>query len=528
MSTPDRLRCEVAVVGGGPVGAALAITLAQHGVDVVLIEKHASPQPVPKGQNLTQRTVEHFRRWGIADELTNARTMTDDQVSAGMTAYGSLSSGHAYPWMRRGGVAEYYSAKNMRLPQYRTEAVLRERTAAFAGIRALWEWEGVAVSQDDDAARVIARSRTTGEEITVVADYVVGADGSGSIVREAAGITQTRADHDRLMVLAVFRSPDFDAVMSAYPDAAFVNVMEPELEGYWQFFGRVDASETWFFHCPVDPSSTAETLDLAPILARAAGRAIDFDIQYLGFWDLRFTLADSYRAGRVFVAGDAAHSHPPYGGYGINSGFEDARNLGWKLAATLGGWGGETLLDSYDAERRPVFAATRDEFIEKAIFDDRAFFAAHSPERDAAAFAAAWQARSSDAVDEVDRFEPHYDGSPVIASSGTTSAVGAHSHAARAGHHLAPGRTDAGDEVFAALGSGFTLLHAPDADPAAFVAEAEPLGVPLAVVALDEASAARYEAGFVLVRPDQFVAWRAGASVAIHAADVLETAIGRR
>src|SRR5204862_5266447 len=116
----------------------------------------------------------------------------------------------------------------------------------------------------------------------------------------------------------------------------------------------------------------------------------DVEFEHIGFWDLRFMLADSYRQGRIFVAGDAAHSHPPYGGYGVNSGLEDARNLGWKLAASLQGWGGERLLDSYDAERRPVFASTIRDFIAKSIEDDHQFLDAYDPQRDRTAFQQAW------------------------------------------------------------------------------------------------------------------------------------------
>lgn len=519
------LRTSVAIVGGGPVGVGLAITLAQQGIDVVLVEKHALPQPVPKGQNLTQRSAEHFRTWGIEGELYAARSMLETQQSTGMTAYGSLFSGYAYPWLRRSTVAPYYAAKNLRLPQYSTEAVLRERLTQLPSAQTMYEWAATAVSQDADHATVEIVSRTTSERAVIVADYVVGADGNGSLVLEAAGITETRADHDRLMMLLVFRSEDFEEVMKQYPDAAFLNVMNPEFEGYWQFFGRVDASDTWFFHCPVDPASTAETIALRPILERAVGRPIDFDVQYLGFWELRFTLADSYRAGRLFIAGDAAHGHPPYGGYGINTGFEDARNLGWKLTAEIQGWAGASLLDSYDAERRPVFASTRDDFIEKSIFADRDFLEAYDPARDRGTFERAWQARQSSTDDEVDRFEPNYAGSSLIGGLGRPSAVGKHRFAAQPGHHLAPGVTAGGGEVFAALGAGFTLLVAPGSAADGFAAAADELGIPLAVVEIDEDSARRYESDLVLVRPDQFVAW-VGTIAAANVNAVLAVAIG--
>ncbi|MFC7405763.1 FAD-dependent monooxygenase [Georgenia alba] len=527
---------DVAVVGGGPVGTALAISLAQQGVACTVIERHATPQRVPKGQNLTQRTMEHFRRWGIEDRLRAARTMGADQPAGGMTAYGSLLGEYRYPWLNRAWVREFYAAANERLPQYATETVLRDRATELDGVSVLHRWTADAIRQDEDGVTVGMESRD-GERREIRASYVVGCDGSRSRVREAAGITQTLADHDRVMVLLVFRSAEFDRIMERHPGVAFVNVMNPGLEGYWQFFGRVDAKETWFFHAPVDAADVRD-VDLRELLARAVGQEFDFAVEYLGQWDLRFALADSYRsgrAGRVLIAGDAAHSHPPYGGYGINSGFEDARNLAWKLAAQLHGWAGPALLDSYDAERRPVFASTRDDFIDRSIRDDRDFLAAYDPAADRAAFEAAWRHRDDGAEREVDAFEPNYAGSPVIVGAddgAAPSALGGHQMRARAGHHLAPGTTADGGEVFAALGSAFTLLAADATTAEPFRAAAEKLGVPLDVVVLDAASATRYESGLVLVRPDEYVAW-AGSAGTDDAADaagaeaVLARATGR-
>ena len=133
------------------------------------------------------------------------------------------------------------------------------------------------------------------------------------------------------------------------------------------------------------------------MLTRAVGQPFALELDYVGLWDLRVAIANDYRKGRAFVAGDAAHSHPPYGCYGINTGFEDARNLGWKLAAVIQGWGDEALLDSYYAERRPVFASTARDFIERFITEDRAFLETYNPDRDRAAFEAAWHSRNLDA-----------------------------------------------------------------------------------------------------------------------------------
>jgi len=204
----------------------------------------------------------------------------------------------------------------------------------------------------------------------------------------------------------------------------------------------------------------------------------------------------------VFIAGDAAHSHPPYGGYGINTGLEDARNLGWKLAATVQGWGGAGLLGSYDAERRPVFASTARDFIERFIREDREFLEAHAP--DDADFQEKWMGRNLDAA-EVQAFEPHYEGSPIIGGAGSPSARGNHDFIARPGHHLAPQMLSDGRNVYQALGSGFTLLTHNRASSAAAMADP---GVPVDLIdtLTDEARAA-YGADLILLRPDHYVAW---------------------
>jgi hypothetical protein len=393
----------------------------------------------------------------------------------------------------------------------------------------LYGWSAEQVLQEEQGASVVIAERETGARQILRGDYVVGCDGSRSVVRETAGITETRSDHDKLMVLLVFRSQGLHALLKRFPGKSYYNVLHPALKGYWQFFGRVDLGETWFFHAPVPAGTTAENFDFQAYLREAVGADFDIALDYVGFWDLRIAIADSFRKGRIFIAGDAAHSHPPYGGYGINTGLEDAANLGWKLAATLEGWGGPGLLDSYTEERRPVFASTARDFIEKAIQEDRDFLEAYSPERDREAFERKWRERHAGAKADINAFEPNYEGASIVWSDGgAPSALGSHSFAARAGHHLAPQPLSSGASVFDALGEGFALL-AFDAAPAAvqaFEAAAVALGIPLTLVADSRAGRRElYAATLVLVRPDQFVAW-AGETGAADARAVLQRAIG--
>lgn len=512
MHTP--LHTDVVIIGGGPVGLGLAIELGQRGIRCVLAERHTQPQHIPKGQNLTQRTMEHFHFWGAEPQLRAARTIPPEYGIGGLTAYGSLLSNYHYDWLQRELVKPFYFKDNERLPQYETEKVLRHRLAELPSVQTLYGWDCDSVVQDEHSATVTLLDRTNRTPQTIHAQYIVGCDGSRSTVREQAGLTQTLSDHDRRMVLLVFTSQELHTLLARFPGKSFYNVLHPDLKGYWKFFGRVDLGNTWFFHAPVPLGTTADNFDFKRYLHESVGAEFEVEFEHIGFWDLRFALADCYRANRVFIAGDAAHSHPPYGGYGVNSGLEDARNLGWKLAAVIQGWGHDALLDSYDAERRPVFASTIDDFIAKSIETDRLFLESHDPVRNPVAFDAAWQARSQGAIGEVHAFEPHYEGSPVICHAteptAPCSAKGSHQFKARPGHHLAPAMLNNGRNVYEELREGYTLLSIGNeaATEQVWRQAAIEAGVPFAIIHLDaDTELDRYEASWILVRPDQFVAW---------------------
>jgi len=286
----------------------------------------------------------------------------------------------------------------------------------------------------------------------------------------------------------------------------------------------------WFFHAPVPAGSRIETFDSLGLIREAAGFACTCDFEHLSFWNMRVAVAQEYQRGRVFIAGDAAHSHPPYGGFGLNNGLEDVVNLSWKIAACLQGWGGERLLASYSEERRPVFWETADDFITARIKRDAAFLHRYNPERDRAEFEAAWAGRISDIGSRFQQYEPNYEASPVVFGppGGKTSAHGTHMVKARAGHHLAPVALSSGQSTFEALGRGFTLLafDADDGGVARFTDAATRVGVPLTIVRDTRAGGREaYEAALVVVRPDQYVVW-SGEAVG-DARGVLLTATGR-
>jgi hypothetical protein len=330
------------------------------------------------------------------------------------------------------------------------------------------------------------------------------------------------------MVLAVFRSRDLHGGLERFPLRTTYRVLHPALAGIWWFFGRVDAAETWFFHAPVPKDATAANLDAESLIAQAAGFPVSCTFQYLGFWDLRVDIADTYQRGRAFIAGDAAHSHPPYGAYGLNTGLEDAVNLGWKLAAVLAKWGEPPLLDSYTAERRPIFVETG-QAITEGIASDRAFLSRYRPDRDRGEFERAWN-RLTAGDTAPSSYEPHYEGSPVVwgPAGSACSTHGQHTLQARPGHHLAPVVLSSGRNVFEQLGPGYTLIALTDqARPAlAFQTAARALRIPLRVLA-DTFAGPRtaYGSRLILVRPDQYVAWT-GDDLPADPAAVLRRVVG--
>jgi hypothetical protein len=302
-------------------------------------------------------------------------------------------------------------------------------------------------------------------------------------------------------------------MLQRFPPRSTYRVVAPYLKGYWAFFGRIDAEENFFFHAPLPEGSTPADLDVAQMLHQAVGREFPFALDHLGFWDLRVQVAKEYRSGRAFIAGDAAHTHPPYGGFGLNNGLEDAVNLSWKLAAVLQGWGGEGLLESYSPERQGVFADIGQNIIAAQIERDRGWLERWSPEADRAAFEAAFAEIASGGAELAVRdYEPHYEGSPVVAGppGAVISAHGEHTFRARAGHHLAPLALSSGQNALDALGRGYTLLalDAPAAAATAVEDAAAAIGMPLTVVADTFADGReQYGCRLVLVRPDQHVAW---------------------
>jgi len=211
MDMPAETATQVVIVGGGPVGLGLAIDLGQRGVSCVLVERYISPQPIPKGQNLTQRTLEHFYFWGAEAELRAARTIPPNYGIGGMTSYGTLLSGYRYDWLQRELVRPYYFTDNERLPQYATEAVLRQRLSQLQNVETVYGWSASGITQDAGGAQVTIAERNTDRQLVRHAS----SDRSHQPLGRLAGGVDLADDHAELYVGILRRLGDQPGVRDA-------------------------------------------------------------------------------------------------------------------------------------------------------------------------------------------------------------------------------------------------------------------------------------------------------------------------
>jgi 2-polyprenyl-6-methoxyphenol hydroxylase-like FAD-dependent oxidoreductase len=529
-------RYQVVIVGGGPVGVSLAIDLGQRGINVAVIERRREVGRIPKGQGLTFRTLEHFYFWNCVDEIRKARLLPPGYNIGGVLIYDNAMNEYWYPNnVARAKLDKFFFQKNERLPQYLTEEVVRARAAQIPNVTFYWEHTVKDVEQDDNGVRISASGEQWPyEDIEIEADYAVGCDGTRSITNIKQGIERHGTDLGYRMCLAVFKAPELNTAFERFGDKTTFLILNPKYKGAWQFFGRVGVEAgTFFFHAPVDPDTKpTDTEKVLAAMHEAAGFTFDAQFEHLGFWDLSIEVADTYRKGRVFIAGDAAHSHPPYGGHGLNSGLEDATNLGWKLGAKLQGWGSEKLLDTYTEERRPIFIQTGEEIIAGGVKRDGEWLDTYNPDKDKEAFEMAWGERIAQA-DKPWPYVVNYQGSSLVMNpeGGSPGVHGEYMDRARAGHHLAPTELSSGKNIYEELGIDYFTLFALDINDsvvAQFETAATKFNVPLKVVRdsfVDDRT--KYESQLMLIRPDQFLAWVSDGSD-IDADTVIATAVAAK
>jgi 2-polyprenyl-6-methoxyphenol hydroxylase-like FAD-dependent oxidoreductase len=527
----------VLIAGGGPVGLVLAIELGQRGISCLLVEQTDGAVHVPKATQLSTRTMEFCRRWGIADEAKRLGWPADQQGDfiylTSMVGYELARQ--VVPPRGRQQPLDYSPEGNLQCPQIFFDPLLLRLARAQPTVTIRHHTRLESFTQDAEHVQARIRDLQSGQEETVAASFLVGCDGFDGHVRKALGVKYEGSGVLSFSVTIYFRSRELAEVHDKGWGRFYRLIDET---GHWADLISIDGRELWrLTMLDLDPDATdMASFDVAGYMRRMAGADVPYEVLSVLPWKRLELVADRYREGRVFIAGDAAHVASPTGGLGANTGMGDAVDLGWKLAAVLDGWGGPGLLDSYEIERRPVAqAGVRFSSLvyeqEMALHGDSAI-TADTPEGAAQRQAFGEHYRSAprynnERAAETVKLGYCYAASPVVCPDGATSEQGTGRFApapvgpdaffvpsagvgARAPHAwLAPGRS-----TLDLFGNGFVLLRfGPTSIAADQLVQAAALRrVPLDVVDVPNREiAALYERALVLVRPDGHIAWRGDA-----------------
>ncbi|WP_174290882.1 FAD-dependent monooxygenase [Sphingomonas bacterium] len=510
----------VVIIGAGPSGLALANELGMRGVDCLVVERNDRVGYAPRAKTTNVRTRTHLRRWGIAGDLAAASPFGVDYPTD--VAFVTKLAGPLVARIENASNCapardERYPEHGQWIPQYKLEQVLREHAETLPSVRLQFSTEFAGATQDADGVTVTLKRVDTGEAETLTARYLVGADGARSGVREAIGAGMSGTYGLSRNYNIVFRAPGL-AEAHGHGPASMYWQLNPAMPG---LVGPMDKDDIWFFMPTRLPEGVTITKDLAATMIRqATGFDLPYEVLSSDEWVASSLIADRYRDRRIFLAGDACHLHPPFGGYGMNMGLADGVDLGWKLAATVCGWGGPALLDSYEVERRPIHEAVMAEatanhaVLSNDLWRDGIEEPGEAGER--------LRAEVGERIVGAKQREFHtlgtvlggcYGSSPVIVSEAAPTSPSdsrVYIPTSRPGC-LAPHRWRAdGSSLYDAFANKFALLCRPEAEPADVErATAQAGNVPLSVVHLTEEEAgALYPARLTLVRPDQFVAWR--------------------
>ncbi|GAB3344773.1 FAD-dependent monooxygenase [Modestobacter lapidis] len=358
---PDR-HVPVLVVGGSLVGLSTSVLLAGHGVPHLLVERHRGTAIHPRAASFHQRTMEIFRSAGLQEAVEQAAAEEFVQNGA-IVSVETLTSDEVTYFYRsfNEGVEGLSPTSRLFITQIGLEPLLRDR-ARDRGAEHLYGTELVSFEQDDDGVTSVIRSRDDGSEQTVRSDYLVAADGAHSPIRQRLGIEMQGRGTFAECVTIYFKA-DMRELIRDRP-LSVVYISHPELLGFFRFSFTGDSGFLAVFST-TNPDGTRNThagkeLDAAgcaELVRKALGRPdMAVEVDDVQPWTAAAAHAASFRHGRVFLAGDSAHTMPPTGGFGGNTGVADAHDLAWKLAMVADGRAGAGLLDTYDAERRPVGA----------------------------------------------------------------------------------------------------------------------------------------------------------------------------
>src|SRR5262245_20849641 len=510
----------ILIVGGGPVGLALAGDLGWRGQECLLVEQSDGSIHQPRQDLVGIRTMESCRRWGLVPAVEAApypRDVPQDNVY--VTSLTGYELGRErFPSMGADKPPPVSPQKRERCPQNMFDPILRAFAASHKTVELRYRTRLVSFVQDRDGVTADLEDLGEGRRYQIRARYIAGCDGARSLVRETLGIALRGNPALTYTSNVIFRCPNLVALHDKGQAYRFI-ILGPE--GTWATIVAINGRDQWRFSLGGAEPRELTMGEIHAAIRRAVGKDFDYEILSVVPWVRRELVAQRLSNGRGFILGDAAHMMSPTGGFGMNTGVGDAVDLSWKFSAVLEGWGGEALLESYEAERQPIGARN---VAEASRNLRRMLSPGHNPSLlDATEERARTRQRLGREFSDAMRHEwftlgMHlgyaYERSSICWPDGIAAPpdypktyVPVARPGSRAPHAwLADGRS-----TLDLFGRSFVLLGlgADAADAAPIVQAADARRVPMRFVPLDEPSIlALYERRLVLVRPNGHVAWR--------------------
>ncbi|MGE0804985.1 MAG: FAD-dependent monooxygenase [Burkholderiaceae bacterium] len=523
---PEAEKVDVLIIGAGPVGLAVAVELGRRDIRCELVDAvEQIGHWWTRAMNMNKRTMEHMRRWGLAERLKEINFVPKGWPG-NVTIIDGLG-GRQLACARAEGLGGHRQLEDatedaLWIAQGQVQGVLLDAARA-QGASIRFGQRAVAVRPDVDGADVDIDG-VDGTRRRVRARYLIGCDGGRSLVRDAAGISIEGAGRLTRQVSMFFDAPDLlqDMRRRGIADAVMYFCADPTVAGT----ARLIAGSRWEFTYRPEQGFDESAIDGEAVIRKLVGPGIAFTFERsYPFWYAE-AIATRFQQGRILIAGDAAHLIPPLGGHNLNLGFGDAVNLGWKLAHVLRGWADEAILESYTPERLPMVKRTAQEAYGnferlRSTFERLA----EVMELDAAGSPAQADRRSELSSAIARDLEPqwHSDGtvldqrytaSPIIWKEGgepPAYQTARYQPLARPGHRAPMWRSTDGAPLYDLLGPEYSLLNlgASAAAGARFAEALQRSGLPVAHLHLpDTGLRALYDADHVLIRPDQHVAWR--------------------
>lgn len=515
----------VLIVGAGPIGLALAGDLGRRGIDCLVIEQSDGIVYHPRATAINARTMELLRRFGVSERVKRDGTPPDfPHTALYLTGFNGFEIARIERPSHGGSAPSPISPERpQRCNQIWFDPILLDYAKSFPNVTIRHRCRFEAMREDGEHVVVTARDLTNDAEVTIVAQYVADCSGSHSRLRRGLGIemrgTDGREADTEYHLSAFMRLPELWKHHDKGKAALTFFIDE---RGNWRNLVMIDGKELYRYGLDgKDLYDNPDAVDVKALFEDVAGPNIPYEVLSVLRWSAADVVADRYRIGRVFFVGDAAHQNHPSGGFGLNTGMGDMDNIGWKLAATVQGWGGAQLLDSYEVERRPIGLRNINQaWLGHADNRDRPTHRDIRKDTPAGAEARAKMKEqilgSQPAMVLTDGIALgyRYEGSPIIwpdSSAPTPDHPTVYLPTARPGSRaphawIEPPKKSTVD----LFGGGFVLLRFDDAPDGAPIERAfSARQMPIATIAIDDPAIAKlYETKLVLVRPDGHVGWR--------------------